>query len=348
MKTSLVENLICPICSRDLDLKASKKRGNEIFEGKLICSKKHLFPIKRGIPRFVVDKEKNFVKTEDAFSAKWRNFNKTYHDKKWFDSQKKWFLDRFGWKTITNFNKFLKTRHRILDAGTGVGNSAKLFSANPHAQVFAIDASDSIEFAYKKYGKSSNIHFLQADIRKLPFKKGFFDFICSDQVLHHTKDTESSFKILTKLLVKNGLISIYIYRKKGPLREFADDYIREQTVKMSEKECMKFSEDMAQLGKNLSKLKKKITISRDIPLLQIKAGTYDVQRFLYWNFLKCWWSEGVPFDQSVATNFDWYFPKYAYRHSEDEVRCWFKDVKLKIIHFNEIESGYSVNGKKLS
>ncbi len=348
MKSILVNNLICTKCGKGFSVKIRKKQKDEIIDGYLICSKKHKFLIKRGIPRLVSDTEKDFIKTEDAFSAKWRNFNKTYHSKKWFDSQKKWFLERFGWKTITNFNKFLKTRHYILDAGTGVGNSAKLFSANPHAQVFAIDASDSIEFAYKKYGKLSNIHFLQADIRKLPFKKGFFDFICSDQVLHHTKDTESSFKMLTKLLVKNGLISIYIYRKKGPLREFADDYIREQTVKMSEKECMKFSEDMAQLGKNLSKLKKKITISRDIPLLQIKAGTYDVQRFLYWNFLKCWWSGDVPFDQSVATNFDWYFPKYAYRHSEDEVRCWFKDVKLKIIHFNEIESGYSVNGKKLS
>ena len=66
---------------------------------------------------------------------------------------------------------------------------------------------------------------------------------------------------------------------------------------------------------------------------------------MYWNFLKCWWSPDVAFDQSIATNYDWYFPKFAYRHSEKEVRKWFKDVKLKIVHFNEIESGFSVNGK---
>ena len=80
--------------------------------------------------------------------------------------------------------------------------------------------------------------------------------------------------------------------------------------------------------------------------MQIKAGTYDVQRFLYWNFLKCWWSPDVPFKQSIATNYDWYFPKFAYRHTEKEVRKWFKDIKLKIVHFNEIESGYSINGLK--
>ncbi len=347
MKDALVEYLICPKCSQNFTLKIKKKIKKEIIEGDLICLKRHKFPISGGIPRLVVDKGKTFVKTEDSFSSKWKNYNKTYHTKKWFDGQKKWFLERFGWKTSSNFNKFLKTRTKILDAGTGVGNSAKLFSSNPNANVFAIDASESVIFAYKKYGNLPNIHFLQADIRKLPFKKNFFDFICSDQVLHHTKDTESSFKILTKLLAKNGIISIYVYKIKGPMREFADNFIRESTVKMTEKQCIEFSKDMAVLGKNLSKIKKTITIPRDIPLLQIKAGTYDIQRFIYWNFLKCWWSGDVPFEQSVATNFDWYFPEYAYRHFPKEVKKWFKDSKLKITHFNEIESGISINGKKI-
>jgi len=346
LKLDLVDQIVCPQCHTDFLLKIKKEQKGEIIDGTLVCARKHRFQVTRGIPRLVSDKQHDFVKTEDAFSSKWKKFNKTYHNKKWIEEQKKWFLERFGWKTIHKFNRFLQTRTRILDAGTGVGNSAKLFSDNPKSQVFAIDASDSIEFAYKKYGKTKNIHFLQADIRKLPFKRNFFDFICSDQVLHHTKDTESSFKMLTKLLAKKGLISIYVYRKKGPLREFADDFIREHTVKMTERQCMEFSRSMALLGKSLSQLKKKITIPKDIPLLGIKAGTYDVQRFLYWNFLKCWWSPDVPFEQSVATNFDWYFPKFAYRHTEKGVRRWFKDSKLKITHFNEIESGYSVNGKK--
>ena len=346
MKLNLVEQIICPECHTNFSLKIKKKQKDEIIEGTLTCIKKHNFSIIRGIPRLVSDKQKDFVETEDAFSSKWRHFNKTYHNKKWIEGQKKWFLERFGWKTISKLDNFLKTRSTILDAGTGVGNSSKLFSSNPDAQVFGIDASESIEFAYKKYGKIENIHFLQADIRKLPFKKNFFDFICSDQVLHHTKDTESSFKMLSKLLTKKGIISIYVYRKKGPMREFADDFIRKSTVEMSEKQCMEFSKNMAELGKSLSQIKKKITIKEDIPLLKIKAGTYDIQRFLYWNFLKCWWSPDVPFDQSVATNYDWYYPKFAYRHSEKEVKKWFKDIKLKIIHFNEIESGFSISAKK--
>lgn len=347
VKSNLLEYLICPKCSTKFSLSGKKTENNEIITGVLTCSKNHKFPIKFGIPRLVVDSETDFVKTESAFSSKWKKFNKTYHNKKWYDSQKKWFLERFGWKTLSDFNKFLESKKFILDAGTGVGNSAHLFSHNQKSQVFAIDASESVIFAYKKYGKLPNIHFIQTDIRKLPFKKNFFDFICSDQVLHHTKDTQSSFKYLTKFLQKCGTISIYVYKKKGPVREFSDDHIRHLAIDMTEQECLNLSKNLALLGKSLSKLNKKIRINSDIPVLGIKAGIYDVQRFIYWNFLKCWYSKDVPFEQSIATNFDWYFPKYAYRHTPDEVKKWFNDVKIKIFHFNEIESGISVNGKKL-
>ncbi|MBM3911305.1 MAG: class I SAM-dependent methyltransferase [Thaumarchaeota archaeon] len=344
MKSILVDYLLCPKCYKSLALKSQKMANNEIIDGYLFCQNRHKFSIVRGVPRFVTDKDSGFVKTEDAFSSKWKAFNKTYHQKNWLLHQQNWFLDRFGWKTLKNFNKFLKTRTMILDAGTGIGNSAKLFSANPAAQVFAIDASASIDFANKKYGDTPNIHFIQADLRQLPFKKKFFDLICSDQVLHHTKDTESSFKYLTKFLQKNGQISIYVYNKKAPMREYADTYIREFTTNMTEKECMEFSKDMTYLGKALSDLKKKITIKRDIPILKIKKGTYDVQRFIYWYFLKCFWAEDGNFERSVGVNYDWYYPKFAYRHTPDEVRKWFNDVKLKINHFKEIESGISVSG----
>ena len=234
-----------------------------------------------------------------------------------------------------------------MDAGTGIGNSAKLLSKDTDAQIFALDASMSIDFAYQKFGDTPNIHFIQADLRKLPFRKRFFDYIYSDQVLHHTKNTETSFKYLTKFLVNGGFISIYVYNKKAPMREYADDYIRNITTNMNEKDCIEFSKDMTDLGKSLSNLKKKITIHRDIPILQIKAGTYDVQRFIYWHFLKCFWAEDNNFARSVGVNFDWYFPKFAYRHSQKEVKTWFKDSKIKITHFRETESGISSTGIKI-
>ena len=347
MKSNLIDYILCPKCKSNFKIKIKKTSSDEIISGNLICKNKHIFQIIHGVPRLVLDKEKNFTQTEAAFSSKWKQFNKSYHDRRWYKKQRKWFLDRFGWGNFSNFRTFLQKCEYILDAGTGVGNSAHLFSTNKNSLVFAIDASESVVFANKKYGHILNIHFIQADIRQLPFEKNFFDFICSDQVLHHTKDTKTSFTYLTKFLRKKGTISIYIYKKKGPIREFSDDYIRKIMVNKSEKECLQFSEDMAKLGKVLSKLKKKIKIINNIPVLDIKAGTYDVQRFIYLNFLKCWWSDDVPFSQSIATNYDWYFPKFAFRHTPEELKLWFKQTKIKITHFQEIESGMSASGKKL-
>ena len=345
MKKSLINFIICPICSNSFNLKVKIKKNDEIIEGEISCIKNHKFYIHKGIPRVVVTNQKDVIETTNAFSAKWKKYHKTYHSEKWISKEKKWILDRFGWKNISEFKKFLKSRRYILEAGTGVGNTAFLLSVNKESQVFAIDISESIEFAYKKYGKLENVHFLQADIQKLPFKKKFFDFILSDQVLHHTNNTKKSFKILTRYLEKKGIISIYVYKKKGPIRESTDDYIRESSINMTEEKCMELSKELANLGKNLSNIKTKIKIPHDIPLLKIKAGTYDVQRFIFYNFIKCWWSKDVPFEQSVATNFDWYFPKFAFRHTPNEIKKWYKDSKIKIIHWNEIESGISISGK---
>ena len=347
MKLSLLEYLVCPSCRSELKLRIKSKTKNEINEGTLICTKcNDKFKISRGIPRFVVDVTKDFVRTEMAFSEKWKTHHTNHHAKDWIEWQRKWFLDRFDWKSIKTFNAFLKSKKFILDAGTGIGNSAKMLSVNDSTTVFALDASDSIDFAHKKYGRSPNIHFIQADIRQLPFKKSFFDYIFSDQVLHHTKNTSTSFKYLTKFLQKSGHISIYVYNKKAPVREYVDDYIRQRTIKMSVAECTEFSKDMAHLGKALSKLKKKITIPNDIPLLGVKSGTYDVQRFIYWHFLKCFWDESDNFERSVGVNFDWYYPKFAYRHTPSEVKKWYRDLKIKINTFKEIESGISVTGQK--
>ena len=347
MKLSILDHIVCPTCSSSFKLKIKSQSKNEVKEGTLICRKcNDKFKISKGIPRFVIDQTKDFVRTEMAFSEKWKTHHQNHHAKDWIEFQRKWFLERFDWKSFSMFKKFLKSKNNILDAGTGIGNSAKMLAVNKSTTVFALDASDSIDFAYRNYGSHSNIHFIQADIRQLPFKKSFFDYIFSDQVLHHTKNTATSFKYLTKFLVKSGFISIYVYNKKAPIREYVDDYVRKKTVKMSVAECTEFSKDMAYLGKALSKLKKKITIPRDIPLLGVKAGTYDVQRFVYWNFLKCFWDESDNFQRSVGVNFDWYYPKFAYRHTTSEVKKWFRDTKLRITTLNEIESGISVTGVK--
>src|SRR5207253_9531849 len=122
-----------------------------------------------------------------------------------------------------------------------------------------------------------NAHLINGDLTQLPFPAEFFDFIACDQVLHHTRNTEESFHQLVKYLAPGGDLSIYVYRKKAPIREFADDYLRAVAAKMTEEEMWALSEQLTELGRLLSELNAQITVP-DIPALDIKAGTYDVQR----------------------------------------------------------------------
>ena len=117
MKISILDHLVCPSCHSELKLKTKKRIKNEIIDGTLICTKcNDKFKISRGIPRFVVDITKDFVRTEMAFSEKWKSHHTNHHAKDWIEWQKKWFLDRFNWKSIKFFNTFLKSKKFILDA----------------------------------------------------------------------------------------------------------------------------------------------------------------------------------------------------------------------------------------
>jgi uncharacterized protein YbaR (Trm112 family) len=71
LKQKLVNFLVCPTCRKSVDVKIRKTQGSEIIEGLIKCHEcKDNFKITKGIPRFVTDKTKDFVKTEDAFSEK--------------------------------------------------------------------------------------------------------------------------------------------------------------------------------------------------------------------------------------------------------------------------------------
>ena len=73
----------------------------------------------------------------------------------------------------------------------------------------------------------------------------------------------------------------------------------------------------------------------------IKAGQYDIQRFIYWNFLKCYWNPDWGFELSKITNYDWYAPSNAKRFSEEEVKLLISQNNLAIKFWHEEEACYS-------
>ena len=348
MKESLLEYIVCPSCGTEFKLIAPVLEGKEITTASFVCPNDHSFPVTGGVPRLLSqDKLTEAQKqTQDSFGEKWRRIPDAGFAGRPKELRLNWYLQRYGWETLKNLADFLQTRQFILDAGTGLGRDCKLYAENSKGEVFGVDISESIDLAYQHVGHLPNVHLIQGDLSRLPFRKEFFDFIASDFVLHHTPNTEDSFKYLASFLNNDGQIAIYVYKKKGPVREFCDDYIRGFTTKLSIEECYKFSEAVTKFGKSLSDLNVEISVPEDIPYLEIKPGKYNLQRFIYWNIFKCFWNDDLDFETNVMTNFDWYHPQYAWRHTPEEVRSWFKDLNLEVMNFNVIESGISVRGKK--
>ena len=347
MKRELSELMICPATGERLTLVAGREADGDVVEGELLSGSGRRYPITSGVPRMLPAEliDEGQKETEEAFTAKWQRARNFGHEDRSRSFYINWYLERYKFGTIDALRDFLNGKTRILDAGTGNGRDTRLYAENCSGTVFGVDISGSIDSAYAHLKAHSNVHLIQADLTRLPFPDGFFDFIACDQVLHHTRDTEESFHKLVSHLAPGGDLSIYVYRKKAPLRELADDYLRSAAAEMGEEEAWKLSEQLTELGRALSELNASVTVP-EISALGIKAGTYDVQRFIYWHMLKCYWNSSLNYGDSVITNFDWYRPLYAHRHTADEVRKWYSDAGLEIITFDECDAGISVRGRK--
>jgi len=345
MKPSLVPYLREPSTGSPLSLESPSPAEGEIESGTLRTEAGTTYTITRGVPSFVKVDElgEEQRKTVESFSFKWEKA--TEYRTATLGHYVKWYLDRYGFGTEENLREFLAPKTKILDAGTAHGRDASLYARSSTATVFGIDISVGIHNAYRDFREDPRMHFIRADLTNLPFPHRFFDFIGCDQVIHHTPNTRQALNSLLKHLAVGGHIAFYVYKVKGPIREFCDDYIRERTTKMSPEECMRFSSAMTKLGKALTDLKVTIDVPEDIPLLGIKAGPQDIQRFIYWNVFKCYWNDTMDWDANVITNFDWYHPLHAHRHTPDEIKSWCAEENLKIEHLDIQESGISVRAK---
>ena len=100
------------------------------------------------------------------------------------------------------------------------------------------------------------------------------------------------------------------------------------------------SEQLTELGRSLSEVNVRF-FAPDIPELGIKGGIYDIQRFIYWNFIKCFWNPELGPETSIATNFDWYSPSNARRFSKAEVEAIAAQNMMDIQFFHSEEAAHS-------
>ena len=303
------------------------------------------FPVRNGIPRFVATEDAGQLQTRDAFGFKWAKRN-TYDTPAFRAFSLEWCIRKYGFRSEQDWIGYFDSRRRILDVGCGSGYSSSLYLGHPDwtgkAMWVGADISTAVDVARERLREVPNIHLVQADALQLPFAADAFDTLFSEGVLHHTPSTRAALLAAARVLEPGGEFLFYVYRKKGPLREFADDYIRAQIAPLSDEAAWDAMRSLTRFGQALAETKAHVVVPEDVPLLGIRAGTFDVQRLLYYNVVKMFWNPALSFEENVHVNFDWYRPHYAHRQTAEEVRAWCAEAGLRIRHFHEEESGFSV------
>lgn len=323
-------------------------------------NREHFLSVMRGIcKKDFSSNDMNFIELEEessftnqqqtnaAFSDKWKSYDKSPEKNRLYHMQRQWYLQLYGFDTEADLADFLRTRKVIFDAGCGLGYKAAWFAElAPESLVVGMDFSDAARQAALQYPNLSNLFFMKGDIAKTPFFSGSVNYVSCDQVIMHTENPDATFSELSRITSpEGGQFACYFYAKKALPRELLDDYFRLRCIQMESTEMWEMAKQLTELGKRLSDLKVSFEVP-EIPALGIKGGEYDIQRFIYWNFLKCFWNEELGPETSVVTNFDWYSPSNARRYSENEVVDLVKSNRLTFVNFHKEEACYSGRFRK--
>lgn len=279
--------------------------------------------------------------TNAAFSEKWARYARSEERERLYEMQRRWYLCLYGFRSESELGGFLRERRVILDAGCGLGYKSAWFAQlAPRSLVIGMDFSDAAAQAAAQYRSLPNLFFVRGDIARTGLPSGSIDYVSCDQVIMHTEDPDATFAELVRIMAPAGQLACYFYAQKALPRELLDDHFRRRCTDMTAAELWAMSEQLTELGKRLTELN--VTIDAPaIPALGIAAGRYDLQRFIYWNFIKCFWNPDLGRETSVATNFDWYSPSNARRYSEAQVRALVSATGLETLHFHHEEACYS-------
>ena len=304
-----------------------------------LISKNSKYPIIDGIPKFVQSNSKDDqYKIQKCFSYQWTKSDFGQPEKFSNDDIKHDVIETMD---LTDDDLSSFDDKIVLDVGVGSGASSRLWG--PMAKEFhGVDIGDGIYRAKSTLKDTvKNPILSHADLHHLPYADESFDVIVSNGVLHHTPNTKNALKCVYPKIKKGGSIIFYIYKVKTPLREFSDDYIRNLISDLTPDEAFEKTKSITKLAESLHNQKIKITIPEDVPLLGFKKGEYDLQRFIYQNIFKLFWKESMGFSESNMENFDWYYPKYSWRHTEQEIKDWCGEFNLEPKLIKENYSGYT-------
>ena len=273
------------------------------------ADRRHSYPIVREIPRFVASD--HYTR---SFSFEWNVHRRTQLDTyRADDSSEQIFRDKTGLTPNDVRGKL------VLDAGIGAGRFADVL-ARWGATVVGIDLSYAVEAANENFGARSNVLVCQADIARLPFRPGTFDFVICIGTLHHTPDSKKHFSYLPRLLKPGGEIAVWVYPDEG-------GYVtRARWIPFTN-----------QIPKTWYYSFCKVFVPWALRHRESRVVRW-LQRVFPFS------DQGLGLENDVLDTFDAYSPRYHGIHAPEEVMGWFRDCGLADIR--EIPWHTAVRGRR--
>jgi arsenite methyltransferase len=321
---------------------------DDIAEGDELEVLGHGLVLRHGVLRLRALVSDEQAQTSEAFGFKWRR-RETFDSPAFRDVIRGWLVEKYGEIEKADWWDEYGERPLVLDAGCGAGFSAlELFGKRLDAvRYLGADISPAVDVAAERFAEGGyEGGFLQADLLALPLPEASVDVIYSEGVLHHTDSTERALQALSRLLAPGGRFLFYVYRQKGPIREFTDDYVRERLQSIPPEEAWDALMPLTKLGKALGDLHVTIEVPDEIGLLDIPAGPIDLQRLFHWHVVKAFHRPELSIEELNHINYDWFAPRNAHRQTPEQVRAWCAAAGLEIERERIEESGITVVARK--
>jgi SAM-dependent methyltransferase len=292
---------------------ASKYDGKEIIEGVLSCKKcSREYKIVDGVPRFadLAKIEEDKAETAENFGWQWTHFTQ----------ENEQYAEQFlGWLQPVTPDFF--EDKIVLEGGCGKGRHTILASKWGAKEVVGIDLGDGVESAFAATRHLPNVHIVQCDVYRLPFRR-VFDYAFSVGVLHHTPDPKRAFTSLAGRVKKGGHISAWVYGAEN------NEWITKYVDPVREGFTSKISQPVLYQLSKLPTLSVFLTTKLVYRPANIIAKPVAKRLFYndYLNHLGTFnWREqhNIVFDHLVAPT--------AFYISKKDFETWWDDIKAKDI-----------------
>jgi SAM-dependent methyltransferase len=308
MRQILLDYIACPECTGDLEGNFEVWDGHEAMEGTLNCASCGTrYPLVRGVPRMNAAM-KGLENVARTFGYEWRSFHEgEFEDETVFgrtpDEDWRYFLEGLGIEESELEGK------AVLDAGCGSGRLTRQIGDHGAGIVIGVDMNDAVEHVYRSTRDADNVHIVQGNIMKLPFKNKVFDLVWSNGVIHHTPDAAACHLALSRMVKPGGTLYVWVYARRFSPFKLAKDFADIAKIsKLPEPALLALCRLLAYPSLallSLYRLMVHLPLVRTTPRLE-------------------WTSRRRTLKELRLTWFDTLSPQYDTTHSEPEVVGWFQ------------------------